>query len=109
MQIKKQGKVHSKSRIHPNGIGNAFGVIDRYFTEQFRFHVTAFMPPRKKWHKLSSLCRIHQTFSEKKPGLERDHFRREGAGLFRRTLTRGTSWTAYATMLFIVSGHRHAT
>lgn len=36
--------LNSKSAIYPNGIGNASGVIGKYFTEQFRFHVTAFMP-----------------------------------------------------------------
>ncbi len=36
--------LNSKSAIYPNGIGNTSGVIGKYFTEQFRFHVTAFMP-----------------------------------------------------------------
>ncbi len=36
--------LNSKSDIYPNGIGNTSGVIGKYFTEQFRFHVTAFLP-----------------------------------------------------------------
>jgi choline dehydrogenase-like flavoprotein len=36
--------LNSKSAIYPNGVGNTSGVIGNYFTEQFRFHVTAFMP-----------------------------------------------------------------
>lgn len=36
--------LNSKSDIYPNGIGNTSGVIGKYFTEQFRFHVTTFMP-----------------------------------------------------------------
>jgi choline dehydrogenase-like flavoprotein len=36
--------LNSKSAIYPNGIGNTAGVIGQYFTEQFRFHVTAFLP-----------------------------------------------------------------
>ena len=34
----------SKSRQHPNGIGNSNDVIGRYLVEQVRFHVYAFMP-----------------------------------------------------------------
>jgi choline dehydrogenase-like flavoprotein len=36
--------LNSKSTRYPNGIGNASGVIGKYFTEQFRFHATAFLP-----------------------------------------------------------------
>ncbi|MFN0120383.1 MAG: GMC oxidoreductase [Blastocatellia bacterium] len=36
--------LNSKSRTYPNGIGNTSGVIGKYFCEQFRFHVTAFLP-----------------------------------------------------------------
>ena len=36
--------LNSKSDIYPNGIGNTSGVIGKYFTEQFRFHVQTFMP-----------------------------------------------------------------
>ncbi len=36
--------LNSKSSIYPNGIGNTSGVLGKYFTEQFRFHVQAFMP-----------------------------------------------------------------
>jgi choline dehydrogenase-like flavoprotein len=36
--------LNSKSRIYPTGIGNSSGVIGKYLTEQFRFHVRAFLP-----------------------------------------------------------------
>lgn len=36
--------LNSKSPTYPNGIGNTSGVIGKYFTEQFRFHATAFLP-----------------------------------------------------------------
>ena len=36
--------LNSKSRQHPNGLGNGSGVIGRYFCEQVRFHVRAFAP-----------------------------------------------------------------
>jgi choline dehydrogenase-like flavoprotein len=36
--------LNSKSKIYPNGIGNTSGVIGKYLCEQFRFHVTGFLP-----------------------------------------------------------------
>ena len=36
--------LNSKSKLYPDGIGNTSGVIGRYFTEQFRFHATVFLP-----------------------------------------------------------------
>ncbi len=36
--------LNSKSSIYPGGIGNQSGVLGKYFTEQFRFHVTTFLP-----------------------------------------------------------------
>lgn len=36
--------LNSKSTIYPNGIGNTSGVLGKYFTEQFRFHVATFLP-----------------------------------------------------------------
>ena len=36
--------LNSKSRQHPNGIGNGSDVVGRYLTEQTRFHVEAFAP-----------------------------------------------------------------
>lgn len=36
--------LNSKSSLYPNGIGNTSGVIGKYLTEQFRFHVYAFLP-----------------------------------------------------------------
>ena len=36
--------LNSKSRQHPNGIGNGSDVVGRYLCEQVRFHVRAFAP-----------------------------------------------------------------
>lgn len=36
--------LNSKSRQYPHGIGNTSGVIGKYLTEQFRFHVYGFLP-----------------------------------------------------------------
>jgi choline dehydrogenase-like flavoprotein len=36
--------LNSKSRQHPNGIGNSNDVIGRYLCEQVRFHMYAFLP-----------------------------------------------------------------
>jgi choline dehydrogenase-like flavoprotein len=36
--------LNSKSALYPNGIGNTSGVLGKYFTEQFRFHVQTFLP-----------------------------------------------------------------
>lgn len=36
--------LNSKSRQHPNGLGNGSDVIGRYLTEQTRFHVEGFAP-----------------------------------------------------------------
>lgn len=36
--------LNSKSRQHPNGIGNSNDVTGRYLTEQVRFHMYAFLP-----------------------------------------------------------------
>ncbi len=36
--------LNSKSKTHPNGLGNGSDVIGRYLCEQFRFHVHAFAP-----------------------------------------------------------------
>ncbi len=36
--------LNSKSSTYPTGIGNTSGVLGKYFTEQFRFHVQAFLP-----------------------------------------------------------------
>lgn len=36
--------LNSKSKIYPNGVGNTSGVIGKYLCEQFRFHVTGFLP-----------------------------------------------------------------
>jgi choline dehydrogenase-like flavoprotein len=36
--------LNSKSATYPNGIGNVSGVLGKYFTEQFRFHVQTFLP-----------------------------------------------------------------
>ncbi|MFN0085000.1 MAG: hypothetical protein ACKVX9_06400, partial [Blastocatellia bacterium] len=52
---------------------------------------------------LSSLCRIHQTLPKKDRASNETISGARPAGLFTRTLTLGTSWTACATMLFIVS------
>ncbi len=36
--------LNSKSRQHPNGIGNSSDVIGRYLTEQVRLHMYGFVP-----------------------------------------------------------------
>jgi choline dehydrogenase-like flavoprotein len=36
--------LNSKSRRHPNGIGNGSDVIGRYLCEQIRFHATGYLP-----------------------------------------------------------------
>src|SRR5439155_24568335 len=36
--------LNSKSRQHPNGIGNGSDVIGRYLTEQVRLHMFGFVP-----------------------------------------------------------------
>ena len=36
--------LNSKSRQHPNGIGNGCGVIGKYLCDQVRFHMPAFAP-----------------------------------------------------------------
>ena len=36
--------LNSKSSLYPTGLGNTSGVLGKYFTEQFRFHVTTFLP-----------------------------------------------------------------
>ncbi|MEZ5402940.1 MAG: GMC family oxidoreductase [Bryobacteraceae bacterium] len=36
--------LNSKSRQHPNGIGNSSGVIGRYLVEQVRFHMYGLLP-----------------------------------------------------------------
>ena len=36
--------LNSRSRQHPNGIGNGSDVIGRYLSEQVRFHIRAFAP-----------------------------------------------------------------
>jgi choline dehydrogenase-like flavoprotein len=36
--------LNSKSGVYPNGVGNTSGVIGKYLTEQFRFHVYGFLP-----------------------------------------------------------------